>query len=276
VGDRTANFTPVSMILAGVGFLDAAKTIIDYFEAKRTWSTIEQYDFNAAVNRQSSAEGKSTRISQSTIDAANYIGAGFSRHYEGSPLDWFAERDQTAPWDRLGGTHYFVTADPVVVGGSYDDMSAVWYHFVDHRPPGIGPTQINKVLHQVRPDVFPIFDRNVNEKYRLLKAPQRHRVREARRATGERRQQFAKDRFGWEPLRLDLERESPKFKEVFRQVATRDCANKTLLGGIPLTQWAAENLSVVRASDIMLWPRRPDPEVELAAELVERASPQLL
>jgi hypothetical protein len=62
-----------------------------------------------------------------------------------------------------------------------------------------------------------------------------------------------KDQFGWEPFRLDMVREAPKFAEIRSQAAVLPCANTLMIGDVRVNQWAAKNLSDVRLMDIWAW-----------------------
>src|ERR1017187_9653398 len=169
------------MTLANARIPDAADLILQYLESSGTFSTIDYYDRAARNGRLFHLAAMSNAITQSTIDAANWIEAGFRRSYKGSPLkDWFHPQQLTAPWSRITPTRKFVDADPSIPGGEYDDLSAVWFHFFTGCPSGISDTQINKVLHQVFPELIPLFDSRLQEKYRKFMKAEATRIRAAR------------------------------------------------------------------------------------------------
>ncbi len=166
-----APFTPVPLTLAGRTVPDSADLVIAYLEGRDgigTANRIADYDFAALVGRNDFLRGLSPRITQGTIDSANNLMAQFHRTFAGDPLtDWFAPQEVTAPWDVITSGHTFTGADPAECGGQYDDICEIWSHFIPvsrtGRKNGIGETQVNKVLHQLFPNLIPIFDKRLND-----------------------------------------------------------------------------------------------------------------
>jgi hypothetical protein len=64
--------------------------------------------------------------------------------------------------------------------------------------------------------------------------------------------------FEWEPMRLDMIRESANVSIVRTQVAELPCDNHLRIDGIPINVWAGANLSDVRVFDILLWKKDAD------------------
>jgi hypothetical protein len=79
-------------------------------------------------------------------------------------LDWFLDRASSAPWPSLEAD--LGQADPGVVGGLYDQLAALYEHFNNAAPPGIGMAKTSKVLHLKRPTAYPILDRKITSTYR--------------------------------------------------------------------------------------------------------------
>ena len=248
---------PIPMVLGGKTIGDSAQTIINYFENTRTRNTIQNFDYVAFINRKNFAAGLSPRITQSTITAANWLNAAFSRGFPGNPLTaWFAPQEATARWTLLTPAHTFMASDPNICNGFYDDMCEIWSHFVPviatGKKIGIGETQVNKVLHQLYPDLFPIFDSKLNDLYQPFKTSCRSKVRAIRnRSCPDNRWNL--DGFGWEPFRLDMLREQHKFAALRQQVATLPCRNQSQIASMPMQLWASRNLSDVRLMDIVAW-----------------------
>ncbi len=78
--------------------------------------------------------------------------------------DWFLDRATNAPWPSPGAD--LRQADPGIRGGVYDELAALYEHFDDAAPPGIGIAKISKVLHLKRPAAYPILDRKLTSTYR--------------------------------------------------------------------------------------------------------------
>jgi hypothetical protein len=75
-----------------------------------------------------------------------------------------SDRASSAPWPSLEAD--LRQADPGVVGGVYDQLAALYEHFNNAAPPGIGMAKTSKVLHLKRPTAYPILDRKITSTYR--------------------------------------------------------------------------------------------------------------
>jgi hypothetical protein len=256
------DFTPVTITLAGRTVADAADSVIAYLEGRGgtgTANRIADYDYAALVQRNDFAQRLShTRITRATIASADNLMAQFHRTYAGNPLtDWFAPQEATAPWEVITAAHTFIGADPNNCDGHYDDVCVLWNHFIPvtqiGRKIGIGETQVNKVLHQIFPNLIPIFDRKLNDLYWQFKAPLRTSIRAIRQQNCP-TNPWNKDGFGWEPMRQDMIAiTAAGFHEIRRQVATRPCLNRLVLDSQAAQVWAARNLSDVRLIDMIAW-----------------------
>jgi hypothetical protein len=150
----------------------------------------------------------------------------------------------------------FINADPSIPGGEYDDMSSVWFHFFDGHPKGIGAVQVNKVLHQIFPGLFPLFDDRLQKKYKKLMPAEASRINEARKTADPHGLLPISDRFfEWEPMRLDMIRESGNLATVRKQIEELPCSNHLEIDGLPINVWAGRNLTDLRLIDILLWKR---------------------
>jgi hypothetical protein len=255
-------FTPVPITIAGRPVGDAADSVISYLEGRnhRTSKRIFDYDF-AALERREAFRGalSARRITVGSIDSANRLRGRLRRS---QLTDWYERQEETANWGSVTRSHTFVEADPNVCGGIYDDMCEIWYNFLPmyalgHKAFSVGATQVNKVLHQVLPNLLPIFD----EKLRKLYFQDSFRGTSGSICDGVAETRLSADcvspygdGFIWEPLRLDMSAITPdQITEIRRQIATRRCENSLVLGGLTAQVWASENLSDVRLVDMIAW-----------------------
>jgi hypothetical protein len=79
---------------------------------------------------------------------------------------WFIERAVQAPWSVVPCHARLVDADPMVVGGAYDDALALYNHFADAAPVQVRGGKIHKLLHLKRPHLYPILDSRLRHTYR--------------------------------------------------------------------------------------------------------------
>jgi hypothetical protein len=256
----TNTFTPIAIEIAGIKIGDAAGEIIKYLESENTKDRVKDFDFAAYERRNNFSSGDATlRIDKGTITSAQFLFAQFERTLklakpaaEALALEWFSTQERTAPWNSLATSDEFVRADPLVIDGLHDRMVRLWQHFSVDSPKGIGPTQVNKVLHQVFPSLVPIYDGKLHQLYegkRLGRA-----VKSARRLESPNNALTGKDKFSWEPLRRDMaEVTESKFEEIRFQVKTRPCMNSLILEEQPANVWASINLSDVRLIDMIAW-----------------------
>ena len=253
------SFTPVSIALAGRTIPDAADMVIRYLNGV-AGQRILDFDYEAKVRRDAFAAGtQRTRITRNTIVSAQNLMAQFHRTLKMSEqaaitraFEFFAAAEATAPWHLITPAHTFLEADPVVCGDKYDDLCEIWFHFRDLSPRGIGAVQINKVLHQVMPDLVVVYDSVLRGLYKGRTVGRE--VANARRRLDAANKWTKRDDFGWEPMRRDMRTISAEdFVEIRRQVATRPCWNSCVIEEKSAQKWAAENLSDVRLIDMIAW-----------------------
>lgn len=252
-------YIPVPITLGSKSVPDVAKSVIDYLEAP-TKNRISDYDFAAHQRRLDFASGASdTRITRETIKSAQHLMAQFDRSLgmkEEDAIDfayeWFKKQEATAPWHLFNSPQEFVNADPLILDASHDALCELWFHFGDDSPTGIGGTQINKVLHQVLPELVVIYDDKLSDLYEGEKLGVA--VKKARIAKGKTNKWNKKDRFSWEPLRRDMKTITPAKEANIRQgVAELPCKNAIIIEGKAANVWASENLSLVRLIDMVAW-----------------------
>jgi len=255
----TPAYTPVPITLGSKSVPDVAKSVIDYLEAP-TKNRISDYDYAAHQRRLDFASGASkTRITRETIKSAQCLSAEFERSLgmkEADAIDfayeWFKKQEATAPWHLFPSPQEFVNADPLILDASYDALCELWYHFYDGRPTGIGGTQINKVLHQVLPELVVIYDSKLSDLYKGKRLGRE--VKKARNAQDKTNKWNKKDSFAWEPLRRDMATlKATDITNIRQGVAKLPCKNDLIIEGKAANIWASENLSLVRLIDMVAW-----------------------
>lgn len=160
-------------------------------------------------------------------------------------LSWFVERAASAPWHLVPAGAQLVDADPTVVGGLYDDASALWAHFASAAPKRVGVAKISKVLYLMRPGLFPILDSRLTAAY---DGP----AKVAAREVGAVRAEFAKfKRLQWEAVRRDLLANASGLSAL--RAAVRQAP-------VPLASDVADRLSDIRLLDMMAWAADGSPD----------------
>ena len=254
-----AGRVPIRIRIAGQVVQDAADEVIAYLEGRNhgTQNRIQDFDHAAYLGRLATP----LTITKATINSANKLRAQMGRNYTGpgTPLTgWLQPQQLTTPWNILTTAHTFMNADPSVCGGIYDDFCAIWYNFypmhVQGRRNGISTAKINKVLHQLVPDFFPIVDSKVlNLYYNMLFQGAARSICArvvANRANAGCANPF-NDGFLYEPIRQDMR--NINFTAIRQQVSVMPCNNSLLIAGQPANVWAAANLSDVRIFDMIAW-----------------------
>lgn len=79
---------------------------------------------------------------------------------------WFTAVAVAAPWDLVPVSADLRQADPEIAGGLWDDAAALYSHFYELRPSGVAVAKIHKVLHLLRPQLYPILDGSLLKLYR--------------------------------------------------------------------------------------------------------------
>jgi hypothetical protein len=240
---------------------------MEYLKANQ--NTVEWYDGIA---------GSVSTIGSREICAAGIIKAQWDRNPVGANAamtreEWFDTKNRDAPWTPLTDAK-FESADPRVVGGTYDQLIDVWYSFAGDdrfqrdasgkvlrnargKMSYAGFVQINKILYLVRPTLFPIFDGVLSRGYAHL---QTETMREVLIQRG--RENLHNDHFIWEPFRSDLLHN--KRTEVFESVRQELTVHRTQLiavtesplgiqGITSVNEWVRDNVSDLRLMDILAW-----------------------
>ena len=214
----------VMFALAGRTVRDAVGVVGRYVD--RHGGTIEHYDYvDRDPNVLTPGLVKATR--------SPWMGSRISRTQE----EWFIEQARTAPWDRVPPDSRLCDADPINRPGFYDDVGSLYRHFADGAPAGTGVAKVSKVLHLMRPHLYPILDSRLCDLYRS-------RAREAATAVCARRPDIGSRRLFWEAIRLDLIENSEALRALRTALSASTCGAVAEVG---------RRLSDVRLLDICTW-----------------------
>ncbi|MHB1087553.1 MAG: hypothetical protein ACYC19_02175 [Acidimicrobiales bacterium] len=266
--------TSIQFIVAGnvatnvaLAPLDSLEVVMKYLTANQ--NTIEQYDGIA---------GTVTAITRREIEAADVIMAQWGRnpispHAAMTREGWFEGKNLNADWASVAGAT-FEAADPNIVGDLYDHLLDVWYSFADSdrfqkdilgnvlrnsrgRMSYAGFVQINKVLHLVKPNLFPIFDRVLSHGYSTVQDESDRAVLMRREGANPHH-----DHFSWEPFRSDLvaNQTAGVFKSVRAgllshetQLTTTAGSPIALAGFKSVNAWVSANITDMRIMDMLAW-----------------------
>lgn len=265
--------TPIPFVVAGDWAVDADGGQLDALEVVATYlakfqTTVEQYDGIA---------GTVSVITQREIDAAGVIKAQWHRN----PMSlratmtregWFESMNSKAPWGTVVDA-VFESADPTVVGSSYDLLTDVWYSFADDRfqkdvegkvlrngrgrMSYAGEVQINKILYLRNPRLFPIFDGVLAIGYSKMHASNAQRILSHRRGVNPHH-----DHFSWEPFRSDLlsNQAAGVFESVRAgllkhptQLVAIDASPVAVSGVSSLNAWVSVFVTDLRFMDMLAW-----------------------
>lgn len=126
------------------------------------------------------------------------------------------------------------------VGGLYDHASELYEHFRGAAPKGVKIAKVHKVLHLMRPGMFPILDSRLAELYRTSARDAASKLRDCRLDLPLSRHAY------WAAIRRDLLEALPAIeviRRVFREsghdVVARAVAELTDLRILDMLAWQA-------------------------------------
>jgi hypothetical protein len=183
--------------------------------------TVEKFDLRA---------GTWKAVNTELIYATRIFRSRISKTQE----EWFIQTSETAPWKSLPLGSKLVHADPVELGGLYDDAERLWHHFADAAIPGIAAAKISKVLHAMRPTFFPILDSRLVATFRESAAKAAVMLSEVRTAP----------LAYWAAIRQDLLDKESFLKTIRAEL----CEDEREIVRI----WAG-HVSDVRLHDVLMW-----------------------
>lgn len=139
------------VILPVVAPITIAGTMVEHPEQRLSVYLTEHADTIARYDR---VAGGFANVTRELIAATRVLRSRIT-HDEAT---WFVERSASAPWATVAVDARLADADPSEVGGLYDRGSALYDHFRADAPKGIKAAKIYKVLHLMRPGLYPILD----------------------------------------------------------------------------------------------------------------------
>lgn len=159
--------------------------------------------------------------------------------------EWFVERGRSAPWDLVDSEAHLKDADASIEGGLYDRATALWDHFASAAPKRVSVAKISKILHLMRPGLYPIVDSRLAALYDA-------QARKAARDIAKIRPTFNKfKRLQWEAIRRDL---------VASEDALASARAALSQAQLPLSREVVDRLSDVRLLDMLAWAAAGEPE----------------
>jgi hypothetical protein len=181
---------------------------------------------SADVLRWYDGDGKgNANVSAAVIGRAAFMDARLTR----TDVSSLVAAAESAPWASVPVDATLADADPVQLGGLYDQAEGLHRHFLDSAG-RVGATSISTVLHLCRPGLYPILDMSVRQLYadRAVAAWQAE-VRPQRAYSG---------RSYWPAIREDLVAASPVIAAWRDELAS---------SGRPAQR------SLAQLSDVRLW-----------------------
>lgn len=152
--------------------------------------------------------------------------------------EWFIDRAKTAPWETVPPGSALADADPCEVSGLYDSASNLYSHFRDAAPTGVAAAKVYKVLHLMRPNVFPILDSRLQRVYDKA-------ARAAAVVVNGCRPDLPDSKWAyWAAIRIDVAENRSQIEAVRQAFAA---------SGNPFLADAARTLTDVRILDILTW-----------------------
>jgi hypothetical protein len=189
------------------------------------------------------AAGTFPGITSELVRATRWMSSRISHQQE----QWLIERSATADWASVPLDANLADADPTVSDELYDVASALYSHFRDSAPKGIGPAKVSKCLYLMRPALFPILDSQLRKRYETVARAT------AKQLAGTRAQLTGVKWAYWEAIRRDLGANANTLAELSQALQESDWV---------LAKQAGEQLSALRLLDICSWSPGPDAQTD--------------
>ena len=157
---------------------------------------------------------------------------------------WFKAQAQSAPWHLVPDDADLADADPVEVDGLYDHALSLYNHFYAAAPKQVSVAKVSKVLHLMRPRLFPILDSRLIAFYST-------QAENIALEVAKQRPEFGHKRMNWAAIRSDILRNRHPLVEL--RVALRQSE-------APLASQVAERVGDVRLLDMLAWDASGQPE----------------
>ena len=213
----------VPVTVAGIAITNPAARVQRYL-----------YDHARTIRRYDMTAGHYATVDADLIAATRVLSSRISDDQEA----WLSERALTAPWHLVPMDAELAHADPCEKGGLYDRASELYAHFRAAAPKGIKAAKIYKVLHLMRPKMFPILDSRLARRY------DSNAKQAAKAVNACRSDQPPSTHAYWAAIREDLVANATGLAAIRRSLAAIDD---------PVVSDAAVRLSDVRLLDILTW-----------------------
>jgi len=210
------------LVIAGKEVLDGIGALERY--ARDHGRTLDRYDVAGR-----SPDG----VTYATVKATRSLASRISLE-EGR---WFVEGAPRPNWSAAKPEWTFCDADPLQVGGVFDVAAQIFDGYLRAAPSGINVGKISKVLHLVRPSLFPILDSRIQAAYAQL-------ALDATLAIRTRRTDFPYQRSFWVAIRNDLLANEKSLKALRESAAKHESARVRFMGA---------KTSDVRLLDFLVW-----------------------
>lgn len=152
--------------------------------------------------------------------------------------DWFIERAESAPWSLGPVGAELVAADPLTAGGLYDRAEKLYDHFFGARPRGVNVAKVSKVLHLMRPKLYPVLDERLTQLYRGPATQAAALLSQDRPALG------SNKRLYWAAIRRDIVDNASALHELREVLRDSDVQHAAAV---------ADEVGDVRLLDMMAW-----------------------
>lgn len=211
--------------VAGERIDDAAQRILDYLVDHA--GTVKNYDLRAGTF--DSVTEEVVRVTRNPWMAS---------HISRDQGVWFVERAASAPWELVADDAVLADADPAIEGGLYDRASQLWSHFMSDAPRGVSRGKVSKVLHLMRPGVYPILDSRVLDRYDGFATAAAQELRQVRPSLAPAPRNY------WAAIRADVLANRGALAQVRESIRCSD---------VPGAADVIEHLSDIRLIDILVW-----------------------
>lgn len=212
----------IEITVAGRTVEDALSELEGY--AKKHGRTLERYDL---------AEHSQGELTEGMVTATRVIASRISNAQRTSLVQIVNDVD----WTHVPVGSLLKSADPIIEGGLFDAAIAVFDSVKERAPKGVRTGKISKVLHLMRPGLFPILDTRIRALYRSEASSAAVAIKKVR-------PELDYKKTYWGAIRNDVITNETALAELRRQAAQSEN---------PLVKRTAAQISDVRMLDLLAW-----------------------
>lgn len=212
----------IKVTVAGRTVNDALSELEGY--AAKHGKTLKRYDL---------ADHGDSALTLSMVAATRVVSSRISNQQAAQ----LVEIVNSVNWTQVPPGSLLKSADPTIEGGLFDAASALYQEVRERAPKDVKAGKISKVLHLMRPGLFPILDSRIRNLYRV-------EARNASVAIKVERSTFPYSETYWGAIRNDIFSNEGALLQLRSQAA--ESAN-------PLVKAAAERVTDVRLLDLLAW-----------------------